>query len=97
MNALPHKNITYVYKRKINLKNAATQGSSLQGQAQCNGMLVMYHDAVNKNNGKKQYWSYCQGVINNQQIYKNVSKVIAVFKNSYCRTIYASIFESSNS
>lgn len=58
------------------------------------GMLVMYYDAVNKKDSKKQYRNYRQGVINNQQIYKNASKIIAVIKNSYCRTI---IFESSNS
>lgn len=51
------------------------------------GMLVMYYDAVNKKDSKKQYRNYRQGVINNQKIYKNVSKVVAVIKNSYCRTI----------
>ena len=58
------------------------------------GMLVMYYDAVNKKDSKKQCRNYRQGVINNQQIYKNASKIIVVIKNSYCRTI---IFESSNS
>ena len=58
------------------------------------GMLVMYCDAVNKKDSKNQYRNYRQGVINDQQIYKNASKVIAVIENSYYRTI---IFESSNS
>ena len=57
-------------------------------------MLVMYCDAVNRKDNKNQYRNYHQGVINDQQIYKNASKVIAVIENSYCRTI---IFESSNS
>ena len=58
------------------------------------GMLVMYCDAVNRKDSKNQYRNYSQGVINDQQIYKNASKVIVVIENSYCRTI---IFESSNS
>lgn len=49
------------------------------------GMLVIYYDAVNKKESKKK--NNRQGVMNNQQIYKNASKVIAVIKNFYCRTI----------
>lgn len=49
------------------------------------GMLVMYYDAVNKKDSKIQLIQELSS--RSQQIYKNASKVIAVIKNSYCRTI----------
>lgn len=48
------------------------------------GMLVMYYDAVNKKDSKKTIQELSS---RSQQIYKNASKVIAVIKSSYCRTI----------